>query len=163
MEFGAMVCTPKADCHNCPIKSTCVAQSEDIVKELPLKKKKIKTQNLFLNYCWVKTIDNFFLLKKRPSKGRFANFYEPPCVEDLDEKKGYQQLCKMLLKDSLKKHKPFTSHFTKYKAKWIPHQLITKNKIMLEQYEWIHESEFKNFNFVPKLIDQYHKFHNLKE
>ena len=41
MELGATICTPKSpSCFLCPIKKKCVARQEDLMEELPLKKKK---------------------------------------------------------------------------------------------------------------------------
>lgn len=45
MELGATICTPKSPtCFICPINKKCVARKDDLIEQLPLKKKKKETE-----------------------------------------------------------------------------------------------------------------------
>lgn len=80
MELGALVCTPrKADCHNCPIQSTCYALENDCVQDLPFKKKKKKAKEIRHNYLVFEHQRNV-LIEKRES-GIWKNMYQFPLIE----------------------------------------------------------------------------------
>ena len=163
MELGALICSPKPNCNNCPLKADCHAFKLNRVDNLPLKKKKTKIENIYINYCWIHDNKGHYLLKQRPSKGRFANFFEPPAIEFSDEKETFKKLCELLNQDKLKTHDSFTSHFTKYKAKWTPFELKVNKNYKLKTYQWVHVSAFDSLNFVPKMIEQFRKSHDLQE
>ena len=51
MEFGALQCVPKnPDCNSCVLNSSCAALQHKKVSELPVKSKKTKVTNRYLNY-----------------------------------------------------------------------------------------------------------------
>ncbi len=55
MEFGAIQCVPKSpNCSDCIFNTNCYALQKNKVGELPVKTKKIKIKNRFLNYIIVK-------------------------------------------------------------------------------------------------------------
>ncbi len=89
MEFGARLCKPqKPVCDTCPLNTSCVALSKNLVKELPVKEKKIKIKNRYFNYIVIQATNNMTKLVKR-KKGIWLNLYEFPLVEtkiDIDEK-----------------------------------------------------------------------------
>lgn len=89
MEFGARMCKPQnPDCEICPINNSCLALSNNMVKELPVKEKKIMIRNRFFNYIVIQTDDDKTVLVKR-EKGIWLNLYEFPLIESskqIDEK-----------------------------------------------------------------------------
>ena len=85
MEFGARMCKPQnPDCHSCPLNNSCVSLSNNKVKELPVKDKKIKVRNRYFNYLVIQTEDDKTKIVKR-EKGIWLNLYEFPLIETLQE------------------------------------------------------------------------------
>lgn len=86
MEFGARMCKPKnPDCNNCPLNNSCVALQKKMVKELPVKKGKVKVSKRFFNYLVVLSSDEKTILNKRIDKGIWQNLYEFPLIESKEK------------------------------------------------------------------------------
>jgi A/G-specific adenine glycosylase len=82
MEFGALQCVPKSpNCGICPLNVSCLALSLKKVSELPVKIKKLKVRNRFLNYLFILDEENKTRINQRTSKGIWHNLYEFPLVE----------------------------------------------------------------------------------
>ncbi len=82
MDYGSTICKPKKfDCNNCLFSSDCKAYNSNSVENYPVKKKKIKVKDRFLNYVVVVTNDNKTQIKKRDSSGIWKNLYEFPLIE----------------------------------------------------------------------------------
>ena len=82
MEFGALQCVPKnPDCGICPMNSGCLALKLKKVNQLPVKSKKVKVRNRFLNYLVFSDDNGNTLVQKRTGKGIWHNLYEFPLVE----------------------------------------------------------------------------------
>lgn len=82
MEFGALQCSPKKpDCSICPLNNGCLALSQKKVEELPVKLKKLKIRNRYLNYILVLDNTNKSIVNKRTQKGIWHNLYELPLIE----------------------------------------------------------------------------------
>ena len=115
MDYGSTICKPKKfDCNNCLFSSDCKAFNSNSVENYPVKKKKIKVKDRFLNYVVVVTNDNKTQIKKRDSSGIWKNLYEFPLIETKIETSA-KQISKELdlnLKDllSVKKIKHRLSH-----------------------------------------------------
>jgi A/G-specific adenine glycosylase len=81
MELGALICTPKKpNCENCPVNTLCCAREKGLQLELPIKEKKIKIVNRYLNYLVI-TDGNRVVLNKRIGKGIWEGLYDFVCVE----------------------------------------------------------------------------------
>lgn len=82
MEFGALQCVPKSpNCTECVLNNSCAAFSLKKVSELPVKTKKLKVRNRFLNYLFILDTENKTRINQRTSKGIWHNLYEFPLVE----------------------------------------------------------------------------------
>ncbi|MCL9806081.1 A/G-specific adenine glycosylase [Flavobacterium amniphilum] len=82
MEFGALQCTPKnPDCNICPLNNSCYALSQKKVGDLPVKVKKTKTRDRFLNYLFITDNNQKSIANKRTGKGIWQNLYEFPLIE----------------------------------------------------------------------------------
>ncbi len=82
MEFGALQCVPKnPNCNSCVLNSSCAALQYKKVLELPVKTKKTKVTNRYLNYLILKDIDSNYIVQKREGKGIWKNLYEFPMIE----------------------------------------------------------------------------------
>ena len=54
MEVGALVCKPKnPNCNECPINVKCLAFAKGNMTDFPVKEKKLKVRNRYLNYLVV--------------------------------------------------------------------------------------------------------------
>lgn len=87
MDLGAEVCKPKnPDCEHCPINEDCLAYSIGKVNSFPVKTKKVKTEDLILNYFFV-FYKNQFLIKQRHDRFIWKKLYEFPSKipEDFEE------------------------------------------------------------------------------
>ena len=78
MEFGA---SKNPNCEICPLNSSCAALSLKKVSELPIKGKKLKIKNRFLNYLYIVDNKNKTTINQRTAKGIWHNLYEFPLVE----------------------------------------------------------------------------------
>lgn len=81
MEFGALQCTPKrTDCSVCPLCETCYAFKANRVNELPVKLKKVKIKNRFLNYLIINK-DEYLTLNQRGAGDVWQGLYQFPLIE----------------------------------------------------------------------------------
>lgn len=82
MEFGALQCVPKnPNCYICPFNGSCAALQKNKIDKLPVKSKKVKVTNRFLNYLIYNDEINQALIQKRTEKGIWQNLYEFPLLE----------------------------------------------------------------------------------
>jgi len=81
MEFGALQCTPrKPDCSLCPLKDNCFAFATGRIGELPLKGKRTKQKERFLNYL-VFDLDHYTWLRQRSKNDIWKGLFEFPLIE----------------------------------------------------------------------------------
>lgn len=84
MEFGALQCIPKnPDCSICIFNDSCLALQKDKVAQLPVKSKKGKVTNRYLNYLVFSDEDQNTIINKRTQKGIWHNLYEFPLLETI--------------------------------------------------------------------------------
>lgn len=82
MEFGAMQCVPKnPDCSVCVFNTSCTALQKKKVDQLPIKLKKTKITERYLNYLVFEDEDGKSTIQQRSSKGIWHNLYEFPLIE----------------------------------------------------------------------------------
>ncbi|NIJ43976.1 A/G-specific adenine glycosylase [Wenyingzhuangia heitensis] len=157
MDFGSMVCKPQnPNCENCPLENGCLAKAKNMISSLPVKEKKIKIKNRYLNFI-VFTNGEQTILEKRTGSGIWQNLYQFPLLE-FDEIATQKELIKKpLLKDyntstiKLFNPEPWVhklSHQHLFTQFWI---VDTQN---ISQTNSVHWENIDNFA-VPKLI---HKF-----
>lgn len=85
MEFGARMCKPQnPDCEICPLNDSCVALEKNLIKNLPVKEKKLKIRKRYFNYLVVQTSDNKTVIEKR-EQGIWINLYQFPLIETQQE------------------------------------------------------------------------------
>ncbi|GAA4325386.1 A/G-specific adenine glycosylase [Mucilaginibacter gynuensis] len=81
MEFGAMLCKPKnPGCGICPVRIGCYAFKHNATTYLPVKLKKLKVRERFLNYFLITDGDKI-LMNKRGENDIWANMYDLPLIE----------------------------------------------------------------------------------
>ena len=82
MEFGALQCVPKSpNCEVCVFNSKCLALKNNKVGSLPVKTKKTKVTNRYLNYLVFEDQNQNMQIQKRAAKGIWQNLYEFPLIE----------------------------------------------------------------------------------
>ncbi|MFL0077240.1 A/G-specific adenine glycosylase [Tenacibaculum maritimum] len=82
MDFGALHCKPQNPlCETCPFAEGCIALSKKMIKELPVKEKKMKVKKRYFNYIVLVNNNHTTLLKKREGKGIWEGLYEFPLIE----------------------------------------------------------------------------------
>jgi A/G-specific adenine glycosylase len=87
MEFGALQCTPKnPNCAGCIFNSSCAALQKKKVDLLPIKTKKTKVTERFLNYLVFLNDEHKTIINKRTEKGIWHNLYEFPVIETETDK-----------------------------------------------------------------------------
>lgn len=90
MEFGALHCVPKnPDCATCVFNKSCFALQQKRVAVLPLKSKKAKAIDRFLNYLIFVDNDQKTIICKREGKGIWENLYEFPTIETPEKHDDY--------------------------------------------------------------------------
>lgn len=89
MEFGAMQCTPKnPDCATCIFNTSCFALQHNKVDKLPVKLKRTKIKNRYLNYLIVFDKEHKITIEQRTDNGIWKNLYQFPLIETLKNEKA---------------------------------------------------------------------------
>ena len=157
MEFGAIQCTPvKPNCLFCPLSASCVAFERSLQSVLPVKVKKLKVRNRFLNYI-VLLQDKKLLMKTRTAGDIWEglhDFYlietdEATLFEDLQD----DSLSQWLANGSVLQHSEAFKHV-------LTHQRLAANFTIIQlrhdfslplakQYKWCDAAEVET---LPKPI-----------
>ncbi|MFC3418540.1 A/G-specific adenine glycosylase [Salinicoccus hispanicus] len=94
MELGATICTPRAPkCIMCPVQENCEAYKENIVAELPVKKKAKRKNELYYNVYFIVN-DRDEVLLRRQEGTLLQGMYELPkydvdtSIESIGEELG---------------------------------------------------------------------------
>ncbi len=152
MEFGALVCKPKAPkCYECDISKICFAKKHHLTAELPLKIKnqKLKTRhfNFVIFHC-----KNEILIEKRTQKDIWQHLYQFPLFETNQEIDN--PLVAFNLEGVLKgkfHQKHILSHQLIKGVFWLVEVTsIPKRKNSIK----IHINDLNNFP-IPKIIEKY--------
>ena len=167
MDFGALDCKPQNPlCDTCPLSESCVALEKNLVKELPVKEKKLKVKKRYFNYLVIVTEDQETLFNERIGKGIWQGLYEFPLIEtkepvsekELVEDKQFLTLfpnktIMSLFNNEDIVHKLSHQHlFTKF---WV----VKTKKVSQKTIAW---NEIKKFP-TPILIDKFlNEYLNMK-
>jgi A/G-specific adenine glycosylase len=85
MDLGALICTPKQPkCIECPVSDNCIALRDNLINEIPVKKKKIVRQQRYFYYIALKSATQL-VLQKRNAGDIWAGLYEFPLIESQTE------------------------------------------------------------------------------
>ena len=100
MNFGALQCTPGIpNCNECIMSKNCIAHKENIVEFLPVKLKKIKKKNRYLNFIDLRDDQGNFLIHRRQAKDIWKGLYEFFLIESKAEIDIKKELLKKEFKD----------------------------------------------------------------
>lgn len=164
MELGATICKP-ADplCNECPLSTICIANQKGIQLSLPVKAKKQKQKNRYLEYI-VHHKKNSILLKKREEKDIWLNLFDFPSIEmntqvdlpalaETNEWKRYFKRREIHVKHVSKTYKHILSHQVIHARFWtIEHT----GELNIGNAQYIALGELDQYP-VPRLIDEYLK------
>lgn len=151
MDFGAIVCKPQNPlCDECPFSISCVALQKNLIKELPVKEKKIKIKKRFFNYLVIKTDDSQTILEKRTEKGIWQGLYQFPLIETV----------KIIDEKELISSKEFTDLFpdetsiSLFNSKEIVHKLTHQHlftQFWIVETKWLKNASipWENISFFP--------------
>ncbi len=164
MEFGSMQCKPKnPNCNDCPLQSKCVAFNTGLVEKLPIKEKKIKQRERYLNYLILEG-EGKILVNHRTQKGIWQNLYDFPLIEsskeinggNLMEREDFQNLIgkkELFIEAESQLIKHQLSHQSLY-AKFFHFKLVNWNELKENNHELISLNRLKQLP-IPKLIENY--------
>lgn len=77
MELGALICKPRNPlCNECPISEFCIAYKESMQSELPIKKKKTKSIDVYFKYFIFYSNDHILIEKRE--EGIWKGMYQFP-------------------------------------------------------------------------------------
>lgn len=152
IELGATICQRKARCPLCPLKTSCKSFSNGMADQLPIKKKKIKTEYL---YRAVFILQNDLLcLVKRGKKGKImSDLYEFPFFEvdqkGLPVKKLAEKIHHELRIDVTEGTllTPVTHGFTRFQARLDPVIFQCKEIVEVAEMEWLPLSDLQQKAF----------------
>lgn len=100
MELGALVCTPTSpSCLLCPVQGHCLAFSEGVQRDLPVKTKKKSSRNIDLLTVIVQNQEGDWLVNQRPSQGLLAYLWEFPSLEQQEGSPQAKQIEEFLRTD----------------------------------------------------------------
>jgi A/G-specific adenine glycosylase len=86
MDFGALQCKPKSpNCYECPMGSNCIAFEKKLVKDLPVKEKKLKVKKKYFNFFVFVTKDRKTIFEERTGNGIWQGLYQFPLIETVKE------------------------------------------------------------------------------
>ena len=162
MDLGATVCKPKnPTCTNCPFSKKCVAFEEGKISAYPVKAKKTKSKERFLYYLLLE-YKGQQLVRKRGEGDIWKDLHEY-ILRETDEPKEEKEI----------RNPTFWSATKLFSAKQIrnlsdemvhqlTHQKIKSRvlyvgldeKIKLEGYQWVSQSQRKKLAF-PRLLTRY--------
>lgn len=81
MELGAIQCLPAQPlCSDCPLRTNCYAQANQCVDNFPVKSKKTRQKERYLNFIYLHHKNKLFL-EKRGDKDIWRNMFQFPMIE----------------------------------------------------------------------------------
>jgi len=162
MEFGALWCRPQnPKCEDCPLQAQCLAFQNKTVAQLPVKDKKIKIKNRYLNY-FVFNYKNNVYIQKRTEKDIWQNLYEFYLIEtdkaepadEMLKHKELKRIAKSFKVDSVvttKKH--ILSHQHLYATFY---EMTVKEPIQSKSLIKVKRENLNDYG-LPQLINKYLK------
>ena len=135
MDFGALHCKPQNPlCGSCLFSESCVALEQNRIKELPVKKNKIKVKKRYFNYLVIVTSNGKTILSERKGKGIWQGLYQFPLIETNKN----ISINELISKEEFVNLFPFNSSISLFNKKEIVHKLSHQH---ISTKFWIIETE----------------------
>ncbi len=150
MELGAIVCLPNGAplCESCPLRTLCIAKSEGLTEEIPIKtakrKRKVEQKTVLLLRH-----GDLIALHRRPEQGLLANLWEFPNLPNFLTDQELDQY------HPLKTSKlPASTHiFTHIEWQMIGYELFLPE--LDPTYEWVTVGEALHQKAIPSAFRCY--------
>ena len=155
MEFGALICTPFPDCNSCVLGSKCIALNKNEVEKLPVKLKKKKIKERFLNYIVLIDTKNNTIVQKRIEKDIWFKLNQFPLIETNFKVDDIMRVSSFKKFINSKKIPIKIEKYSRHNVKHVlSHQILQisfhKFKIEKEISSGVNLSQLSNYNFpVP--------------
>jgi A/G-specific adenine glycosylase len=158
MDFGAVVCKPCPECKTCFFTGQCRAFLRGHQDLLPVKEKKIKITERWLNYFVIKHEDKI-LIRQRTSKDIWRQLFEFVLIETHEAMPSKKLLGLFKNQYQLAGLRFNATHSERQK---LSHQLINfcfveielKHKQDIAGFFWVNISELKKYAF-PKSLQEF--------
>ena len=155
MEYGALVCSPFPDCESCIFSSKCITYINKEVDSIPVKSKKKKPKERFLNYIVFIDSKQKTIVNKRTNKDIWYKLNEFPLIESKTEiknintltdfKKLIDNLSLTIIKEKEEIYR--VKHILSHQILYISFYQISVEEIITSG---VHLSSLNNYNFpVP--------------
>lgn len=144
MDFGAMQCTPAADCAGCPLQESCVAYRENRVGELPVKLRTVKVSERRLVYVYIRSA-GFTAIRRRSAGDIWQGLWEPANVSAFPELELLLGKARLVRKD--------VKHVLTHRIIYADFYLLETDErpLLPSDYIWIREEEMDGYG-IPRLI-----------
>ncbi len=154
MELGALICTPKKpNCEQCPLNNSCVGFSNNSFLDFPVKAKKTKQRNRYLNFIIIEDRNKFYI-QKREGKGIWQNMYQFPLIETKKEMTEWNEEIKGITTPTVSETiKHILSHQIIYARFW--HSKTTSNTFTSNESWSLISLDNIKAKPLPKLIENY--------
>ena len=155
MEFGALICTPFPDCNTCFLSSKCIAFNKNEVEKIPVKLKKKKIKERFLNYIVLIDKKNNTIIEKRVEKDIWFKLNQFPLIETNFKVDDIMRISSFKKFINSQKTPIKIMEYSRHNVKHVlSHQILQitfhKFKIEKEISSGINLSQLSNYNFpVP--------------
>jgi A/G-specific adenine glycosylase len=155
IELGALVCTKKAKCGECPLRTTCRAYQHRLQDKIPCKKATVCTIELERQVAVIHH-QGRFMIQKREKGEVMADLYEFPYIELPQSPsellvKQFEKICGMRLQYA--QALPVQKHtFTRYRARLFPHLLEAEDPTLLGLWKTLEEIKILPFSSGHKRI-----------
>lgn len=164
MELGALVCKPaNPECANCPVRTYCKAYEKKAQNSVPVKLKKLKIKNRFLNYFVFKD-GKYIYIKQRTAKDIWQGLFDFPVVdadhilETASEQKKEALKLSGSKKVTIEKiSKPFKHQLTHQNIQAVFVEVWCKpSAAIVKKNNWI-KIELRNIHeyALPRLMEKY--------
>ncbi len=155
MDFGAMQCTPAPRCESCPLTADCSAFKDNLVGQIPLKKKPRPKRERFFYYIVFHQEEDLYI-KKRSQKDVWEGLYEFYLIEQPEVRDWHQVVEHLPIPCDLEYE---TAHYKQTLSHQIIHArfalaAITGDRLLKEGYSAVNKKKMRNFAF-PKIVDCY--------
>jgi len=158
MDFGATVCKPVPACLVCFYQDHCPAYAHGLQDELPIKTKKLKTKNRYLNYFLLQFRDEI-AIRQRVEKDIWQDLHEFPLIETTSAVNNEEALS---LFETQYRLPPYRLRMKSEFRQKLSHQtihfqllhLIAELKPDLPNFTWNKKEEWKSFAF-PRSLQQF--------
>lgn len=176
MELGALICTPGTpSCLLCPVNKHCVAFSEGVQADLPVKTVVKKVKKIHLISCIIINEKGEILVRKRPPKGLLANLWEFPSYSNEKAVTDKEEYTEMFAAQFETKIELSADKFTEIQhvfshLKWNIDAYTAKlqtdipDGIMeINRFKWVTDSEMNNMAFPVPYQKMFQSFKELME